>query len=570
MSVTLSLASGELSERLVGRNSGRIGLLGRCHRAPQRTLDQDYVMRTKVLGTGYNGCIRLATSKRGGQRVAVKSFRLKGLDGPKRSRLQSEVEVFLCMDHPHIARLLDVYETDTQINLVMECVEGGELFERMTKVKSLSEKEASDSTRQMLLALHYLHTRGITHRDLKLENFLYDFQNGHYLKMIDFGFSKYGSSNGRMKTSCGTLAYVAPEVLKRSYTSQCDLWSMGVIVFILLSGHMPFHGESDDQIKDIKRGRYEFKPEHWGGISAMAKQFIRSLLEMDPARRLTAKSALDHRWIVQNYNENMAVVDLSVIDAIRSWSKAPKLQRACLSMMAWSLNNKQHAMVRDYFLALDKDRNGTISRAELQDAMEGKLDMPSVEAQTVFSAFDDEEIRYSDFLAAMISSRIAIDDDILHSAFSHFDMDGSGYIDSAELRGILGGQFEGADVDALFSEADYTKDGKIDYQEFSTSARSYHPGTLLMKVGSSQLGDSEQAPVVDVVDVDELFSEAAHTTDGKTDYQEFPNSARSYPETLLRKVVSSQLDKDIEQAPVVDVIEIMPNQQTSQACCIVQ
>lgn len=520
MSVTLSIASdgsmGELSERLVSHSSGRIGLVGRCHRAPQRMLDQDYVLSSKVLGTGYSGSIRLATSKRGGQRVAVKSFRFKGLDAPNRARLHSEVEVFLCMDHPHIARLLDVYETETQISLVMECVEGGELFERMTKVKSLSEKEASDATRQMLLALHYLHSCGITHRDLKLENFLYDYQNGTYLKMIDFGFSKYGSGNSRMKTSCGTLAYVAPEVLKRSYTSQCDLWSMGVIVFILLSGHMPFHGESEDQMRDIKRGRFEFKPEHWIGVSAAAKQFIKSLLKMDPAKRLTAKSALSHKWIVQSFNENMAVVDISVIDAIRSWSKAPKLRRACLSMMAWSLSNKQQAMVRDYFVALDTDHSGTISRAELQDAMEGKFAMPSAEAEAVFSGFDGEDIKYSDFLAAMISSSIAIDDDILQSAFAHFDIDGSGYIESGELRGILGGQFEGADVEALLSEADYTKDGKIDFQEFSKYAHGCHPGTLLMRSASSRL------------------------------------------------------DKHIELVPVVDVQEISPKLQTSPACCILQ
>mmetsp|Transcript_25558 Transcript_25558/g.40957 ORF Transcript_25558/g.40957 Transcript_25558/m.40957 type:complete len:550 (-) Transcript_25558:208-1857(-) len=529
MSVTLSMASdgslSELSERLVGRNSGRIGLVGRCHQAPQRVLEQDYVMSSKVLGTGYSGSIRLATSKRGGQRVAVKSFGLKGLDDSKRSRLQSEVEVFLCMDHPHIARLLDVYETDTQISLVMECVEGGELFERMTKVKSLSEKEAAGSTRQMLLALHYLHDHGITHRDLKLENFLYDHENGNLLKMIDFGFSKYSSVNTRMKTSCGTLAYVAPEVLKKSYTSQCDLWSMGVIVFILISGHMPFHGDSDDQLRDIKRGRFEFKPEHWRNISSAGKQFVQSLLEMDPARRLTAKGALEHTWIVQNYTQSKAVVGLPVIDAIRSWSKAPKLQRACLSMMAWSLNNKQQALVRDYFLALDKDHDGAISRTELQAAMEGKLDMPRMEADIVFSAFDGEEIKYSDFLAAMISTCIEIDDDLLHSAFAHFDADGSGYIDSSELRGILGGKFEGADVDALFDEADATKDGKIDYKEFSDYAQNYHPGTLLMKVVSSQ---------------------------------------------RLVKVDSSQLENNVEEGPVVDTIEVVPNLPTSNACCVVQ
>merc|ERR1740138_1714208 len=116
--------------------------------------------------------------------------------------------------------------------------------------------------------------------------------------MIDFGFSKFYDSNskGRMKTSCGTLAYVAPEVLKRSYTSQCDLWSMGVIVFILLSGHMPFHGDSEEQLQDIKKGRYTFKYDRWSIVSKTAQDFTKALLEVDPAKRLTSKTALEHVW----------------------------------------------------------------------------------------------------------------------------------------------------------------------------------------------------------------------------------------------------------------------------------
>merc|ERR1719389_1534949 len=182
----------------------------------------------------------------------------------------------------------------------MECMEGGELFDRVAQVKRFTESGAADAARQMLLALNYLHSHGMVHRDLKLENFLYDGQGSNHLKMIDFGFSKYTDSRARMKTSCGTLAYVAPEVLNRSYTSQCDLWSMGVIVFILLSGHMPFHGDSDAQIQDIKKGKYVFKQEYWGKISPLAKEFVKSLLEVDPNKCLTSGAALEHRWITQN------------------------------------------------------------------------------------------------------------------------------------------------------------------------------------------------------------------------------------------------------------------------------
>lgn len=170
--------------------TGKIPLAGRCHRLPRR-LENDYSLSSKILGTGYNGKVHLARSRiNTKQTVAVKTFKLKGLSENKKERLMAETSVFLCMDHPHVARLLDVYESDNHMSLVMECMEGGELFDRVTNAKRFTEPQAADATRQMLLALNYLHSRGMVHRDVKLENFLYDDQDGDHLKMIDFGFSK--------------------------------------------------------------------------------------------------------------------------------------------------------------------------------------------------------------------------------------------------------------------------------------------------------------------------------------------------------------------------------------------
>merc|ERR1719215_476798 len=145
----------------------------------------------------------------------------------KLEQLKAEVENYLSMDHPHIIRLYDVYESRQELFLVMECAEGGELFARLVEKKRFSEAEASDALRQMLLALNYIHSHGIVHRDVKLENFIYD-RHGH-LKLIDFGFSKMwaASANENMGDSLGTLAYAAPEVLQENYTSQCDMWSLG-------------------------------------------------------------------------------------------------------------------------------------------------------------------------------------------------------------------------------------------------------------------------------------------------------------------------------------------------------
>jgi len=228
---------------------GKVQLSGRYHRLPKK-MEDDYEVSQKVLGSGYNGVVRMGTSKLNkATRVAVKAFKLAGLQGDKKQQLESEVEIFLCMDHPHVTRLFDVYESSDTLYLIMECMDGGELFDRVTELKQFSERDAADAVWQMLLALNYLHSHGIVHRDLKLENFLYDQKNSSHLKLIDFGFSKVVDPNAVMRSSCGTLSYAAPEVLNMKYTQKCDLWSMGVIAYILLSGTMPFEGSEEQKMK---------------------------------------------------------------------------------------------------------------------------------------------------------------------------------------------------------------------------------------------------------------------------------------------------------------------------------
>jgi calcium-dependent protein kinase len=475
-SSTSSEDSGRLDEifgKLESR-TGKISLAGRCHQLP-RKLDHDYIMSSKVLGVGYNGKVHLARSRIDSkQTVAVKTFRLKGLSESKKERLIAETSVFLCMDHPHVARLLDVYETENHMSLVMECMEGGELFERVTHSKRFTESQAADVIRQMLLGLHYLHCHGIVHRDMKLENFLFDSQDGNHLKMIDFGFSKFTDTKGRMKTSCGTLAYVAPEVLKRSYTSQCDLWSMGVMVFILLSGRMPFYGDSDEQIVDIKKGRYVFRKEQWSNVSQDAQSFTKALLEMDPAKRLTARGALEHHWLKQTL-EAMPKPNSSIFAALRTWTMAPKLHRACMSVMAWSLGNKHHAQVRAHFLALDADHNGSISLHELKEAMLPIDCWTEDELSEVFDLLthgQNGEVHYSDFLAAMACSHLELDDNLLQATFNKFDSTDSGFIAPMDLERILGTSFEGQDAVTLLRDGDLKGDGRLDYSSFSDFIRS--------------------------------------------------------------------------------------------------
>merc|ERR1719359_888992 len=179
---------------------------------------------------------------------------------------------------------------------------------------------------QMLLAVQYLHSHGVVHRDIKLENFVFDEKDGDLLKMIDFGFSKFRERGSKMKTACGTLSYVAPEVLKDTYTSQCDLWSLGVIVFILLSGSMPFFGDEEVVKAKITAADYKMKKDRWNSISKAGHEFALGLMEKDPNVRLTTSQALAHPWIKLHTEPSAVEFDRSTLLAFRQYCKAPKFR----------------------------------------------------------------------------------------------------------------------------------------------------------------------------------------------------------------------------------------------------
>jgi len=304
---------------------------------------------------------------------------------------------------------------------------------------------------------------------LKLENFLFDEKDSNHLKLIDFGFSKLYDPNVKMAICCGTLDYMAPEVLKKNYTSQCDLWSLGVIVFILLAGYMPFSGSELTQVAKIKKGHYYWNKARWQGVSSSAIDFVKKLIVVDASTRLTASQALEHPWIVNRESHKSESVDQATVDALCSFAEASLFRRKCMYMMAWSLSNEERAKVRDIFIAMDKDKTGTIKLNELRKVLEENFEMSAEQSELIFKALDsnhDDEIHYADFLAAMVSSRINIHQDMVWKAFKRFDTDNSGEITMDNLKAIMGGTFTDAEIGQLVEEVDVNKDGKIQYSEF--------------------------------------------------------------------------------------------------------
>lgn len=262
---------------------------------------QKYELK-EVLGTGAFSEVVLAESK--GERgtfVAVKCIDKKGIKGKEES-LENEIRVLHRLKHKNIVELLDVFEDRTHVYLVMELVTGGELFDRIVEKGSYTEKDASKLIRQVLEAVDFMHDKGVVHRDLKPENLLYYSPAEDSKIMIsDFGLSKTEES-GAMATACGTPGYVAPEVLaQKPYGKEVDVWSIGVIAYILLCGYPPFYDENDSELfRQILKAEYEFDSPYWDEISDSAKDFIRYLMCKDTQKRYTCKEALKHPWISGN------------------------------------------------------------------------------------------------------------------------------------------------------------------------------------------------------------------------------------------------------------------------------
>lgn len=252
------------------------------------------------LGRGAFSLVKLAVNRQTGQKFAVKIIEKKNVEGAYQKNLQNETEILQRVNHPGIVKLVELFDTDEFLFLVMELTTGGELFDRIVAKGCYTESEAATLVRRIVEAIKYLHDIGICHRDLKPENLLLGSATSDVdVKIGDFGLSKIISKKMMMQTACGTPGYVAPEVLDASgYDREVDMWSVGVITYILLCGFPPFYGDSIPKLfEQILQGQYDYPSDYWDQVSDEAIDFIDHLLVVDRKVRYTAEQALAHPWL---------------------------------------------------------------------------------------------------------------------------------------------------------------------------------------------------------------------------------------------------------------------------------
>lgn len=263
-------------------------------------IHHDYQMKEK-LGMGSFATVKRCVRKSDKQQFAVKQIKRGNLSKEELDTVFLEVEIMKKIDHPNCVKLYQMYQSKKKVYMVLELLTGGELFDRIVQKGNYSEAEAAALTKTLLEALKYLHGINIVHRDLKPENLLYSTpQMNSEIKITDFGLAKAkedGTNN--LDTACGTPGYVAPEVLVGArYGAAVDIWSVGVILYILLCGFPPFYDESTRELyKQIRKGKFGFPAPYWTEISDSAKDVVKKCLTVDPEKRATPDELLAHPWI---------------------------------------------------------------------------------------------------------------------------------------------------------------------------------------------------------------------------------------------------------------------------------
>jgi len=259
--------------------------------------DRHYKLQSEVLGKGASGDVLTATCKQTGKVVAVKSFDKIRLTSQKVASMRSEMELHTSTSHSNIARVIAVYESDGLAHMVLEHLPGGELFHRVLEFKRVEEAQAIHVTRQLLQAVVYLHDRRIMHRDIKMENLLFDARGSWNVKLIDFGFATRFGTRSSMMHRCGTLLYAAPEVVAGTpYDEEVDIWSIGAVVYAMLTGQMLYGGKEQEVYSKAKSGSVDYG-RRFSMLSDDAQRFIYWLLSVSPSQRPSAREALAHPWL---------------------------------------------------------------------------------------------------------------------------------------------------------------------------------------------------------------------------------------------------------------------------------
>ncbi|KAI3992753.1 hypothetical protein MKX01_021714 [Papaver californicum] len=435
----------------------------------------------KELGRGQFGVTYLCTQNSTGHTYACKSIsKRKLVSKSDKDDVKREIQLMQHLSgQPNIVEFKGAYEDKYSVHLVMELCAGGELFDRIIAKGHYSERAAATICRSIVNVVHICHFMGVMHRDLKPENFLLASKDENaMLKATDFGLSVFIEEGKVYRDIVGSAYYVAPEVLRRSYGKEIDVWSAGVILYILLSGVPPFWAENEKGIFEaVLQGDIDFESAPWPSISHSAKDLVKKMLTQDPRKRITSAQVLDHPWLKEGGEASDKPIDSAVLSRMKQFRAMNKLKQLALKVIAENLSEEEIKGLKSMFTNMDTDKSGTITYEELKLGL-ARLGskLTETEVKQLMDAADVDgngTIDYIEFITATMHRHKIERDDHLYKAFQHFDADNSGYITRDELEKAMKeyGMGDEESIREIISEVDADNDGKINYEEFCAMMR---------------------------------------------------------------------------------------------------
>ena len=442
------------------------------------------------IGKGGFGRVYKVRHKLSNQYRAMKIIHCKSSSETHSSAINKEINILKSLDHPNILKVYEFYSSEKYVYIINELCTGGELFDKIVDVKHFSESVACNIMRQLFSAVAYCHEKGVIHRDLKPENILIESseekdKDFFHIKVIDFGTCEILKKK-KLTEQIGTSFYIAPEVLKNGYNEKCDLWSCGVILYILLCGSPPFYGKNEKEIfRKILDGNLTFRHKIWNKISTEAKNLVLKLLQVNPAKRISAQEALEDVWFQKNFNINSIENNQNsnsykmFIKNITEFCAEQKLQQATLAFLVHNFAPKEELNeLKKIFFAFDKNGDGKLSKEEMIKGLtNNNNDLTAIlqsdnSIQGLLKNMDTDNngyIGFEEFLIASINKEKILTEKNLKLAFNVFDRDKSGGISQNELKYILGEYNINAKDNLwqkMIQQIDLNQDGQISYEEF--------------------------------------------------------------------------------------------------------
>ena len=456
--------------------------------AKLKTNPEDDYKKIKFLGEGSFAAVYQVQNRYTDAICAMKIINKSSNSAEDDKEILNEINILRCMDHPGVLKIFEFYSNRKSYSIVTELCPGGELFQQIIDKGPFNEKYSAFVMYQLFSAINYCHKMHIVHRDLKPENILIvsKDQDGYpIIKVCDFGTSKIFEKGKIERKLVGSSYYIAPEVLKKKYNEKCDLWSCGVIMYILLSARPPFGGEDDNDIMErVAIGEYDLESPPFDKLSKNALDLIKKLLTMDINERINAEQALNHPWFKENKsqelynrindNETMKIL----IENLKAYKRTSIIQETALAYLVHHFpQNKDVVNSCKLFNQIDKSGDGKITKAELLKGLSERYKSKTLEKDVdeIYKNLDMDNngyIGYEEFVRAAVSKDMFVRDNVLRFAFRYFDKDDSGEITFDEIEELFTQSIPDKKkvhetLEGIIREVDQDNDNRINFEEFS-------------------------------------------------------------------------------------------------------